>query len=109
MFGSLLFGVDGEGMTLSRGFDDADFTRTNWRHGIAFAPAGLTFHQQFNVGAAPARFLRLELGGVASPMFRPRRKSYGDADVYASGSAVIEIAEQDARIEAIWREATSGA
>ncbi len=105
MFGSLLLGVAGEGMTLSWSEEPDSPTQTRWRHGVAFAPAGMTFHQQFNVGDRAARYLSIDLGSVAAPMFRPRRRAYGDADVYAAGSAVIETADQDARIEAIWRAA----
>ncbi len=103
MFGSLIIGVEGEGMTLSRADETGEFTKTRWRHGMACAPAGMTFHQNFNIGAIPARFLRIELGGLAAPMFRPRRKAYGDESVYAAGSAAIEIAEQSPDVEKLWR------
>jgi hypothetical protein len=49
----------------------------------------MEFHQQANSGAAPAAFLRVELGSQASPLFRSRRAAYGDTEVYASGSAVM--------------------
>ena len=107
MFGSLVIGVDGDGMTLSRAAETAEFTTTRWRHGIAHAPAGMMFHQHFNVGARPARFLRVELGGLAAPMFRPRRKAYGDASVYAAGSATIDTSEQSPLVERLWRESMS--
>ncbi len=108
MFGSLLLGVSGEGMTLSWEEDPSDAVKTLWRHGVAFAPAGLQFHQHFNIGAGPARFLTIELGSVAAPMFRPRRKNYGDTEVYAACSAVIERSEQDPAIETAWKALLAG-
>ncbi len=105
MFGSLLLGVAGDGMTLSWEDDAEAASRTKWRHGVACSPAGMTFHQHFNIGSSPARYLRMELGGVASPMFRPRRKAYGDTSVYAAGDATIEPRDQSPAIETMWREA----
>ena len=103
MFGSLLLGVAGEGMTLSWEEGSSDRAMTRWGPGVAFAPAGLRFHQHFNLGATPLRFLRVELGSIASPMFRPRRRNYGDTSVYASGAAVIDVPDEDPGIEAILR------
>ena len=108
MFGSLMLGVAGEGMTLSWSEAPDNPAQARWRHGVAFAPEGMMFHQHFNIGNAPARFLSIDLGSVAAPMFRPRRRAHGDTEVYAAGSAIIELADQDARIEAIWRAAMSG-
>ena len=108
MFGSLMLGVAGEGMTLSWSEAPDNPAQARWRHGVAFAPEGMMFHQNFNIGHAPARFLSIDLGSVAAPMFRPRRRAHGDTEVYAAGSAIIETADQDARIEAIWRAAMSG-
>lgn len=107
MFGSLLLGVAGEGMTLTWEESAEAATKTPWRHGVAFAPPGLWFNQNLNVGAGPARFLSIELGSVVAPMFRPRRKNYGDPDVYAAGAAVVAFADQDPAVERLWREAKS--
>ena len=104
MFGSLLLGVSGHGMTLSWEDDPAQAVKHVWGHGVAYAPAGLMFHQRFNLGAEPARYLRVELGGPAAPMFRPRRRAYGDTSVYAAGAATIEVADQNPVIETMWRD-----
>jgi mannose-6-phosphate isomerase-like protein (cupin superfamily) len=105
MQGSHLFGVGGDGYTLSWTEGDADFIRTDWRHGVVYAPPGMAFHQHFNAGAEPARYLELQLGSRRYPMFRSRRAAYGDRQVYASGSAEIPYAEQDPRIHKLWRQA----
>jgi mannose-6-phosphate isomerase-like protein (cupin superfamily) len=105
MQGSHLFGVAGEGYTLVWEEGEQDFVRTDWRHGIVYAPPGMAFHQHFNAGRNPARYLDLQLGSARYPMFRSRRAAYGDSEVYASGSAEIPYAAQDPRIHAIWLKA----
>jgi mannose-6-phosphate isomerase-like protein (cupin superfamily) len=102
--GSHIFGVDGEGYTLVWKEGAETFTRMAWRHGVVCAAGGMLFHQHFNAGAAPARFLDVQLGSARFPMFRARRASYGDASVYAAGSATIPYAQQDPRIHAQWLE-----
>jgi gentisate 1,2-dioxygenase len=108
MQGSHLFGVSGDGFTLAWQEGAKDFARTDWRHGVVYAPPGLAFHQHFNAGAAPARYLDLQLGSRRYPMFRSRRAAYGDREVYASGSAEIGYGEQDPRIHKMWLEAIAG-
>lgn len=108
MHGALLFGVDGEGFTLVWEDDAGHLARTGWRHGIVYAPPGMTFRQHFNAGASPARYLDMQFGSLRHPMLRSRRAAYGDTNVYASGSAVIPHAEQDPRIHKLWREAIEG-
>jgi gentisate 1,2-dioxygenase len=107
MQGSLLFGVAGEGFTLSWEEGAQDFTRTDWRHGIVHAPPGMAFHQHFNPDAKPARYIDAQFGSQHHPMLRSRRAAYGDTKVYAAGSATIPAAGQDPRIQQIWREATA--
>jgi hypothetical protein len=103
MQGSHLFGVAGEGYTLAWEEGAPDFTRADWRFGVVTAPPGMEFHQHFNAGATPARFLDVQFGSQAYPMFRSRRAAYGDKTVYASGSAAIAYAEEDPRIHSLWQ------
>jgi hypothetical protein len=49
----------------------------------------MAFHQHFNASDKQARVMKLELGSLASPIFRSRRFIYGDETVYASGAATI--------------------
>ncbi len=106
MFGSLLLGVAGEGMTLTWEDDAGEARKTLWRHGVAFAPPGMAFNQHCNVGGGAARYLAIELGSINGPMFRPRRKNYGDAAVYAAGDAVVEFDAQNPAVDFAFRAAT---
>jgi gentisate 1,2-dioxygenase len=108
MQGSHLFGVAGEGYTLAWEEGAKDFARTPWRHGVVYAPPGMSFHQHFNAGAEPARYLDVQLGSLRHPMFRSRRAAYGDDQVYASGSAEIAFSNQDPRIHRMWLETIAG-
>lgn len=106
--GAHLFGVDGEGYTLSWEEGAEDFIRTDWRHGIVTATAGMSFCQHFNAGNGPARSLDVQFGSQQQPLFRHRRAAYGDTGVYAAGSATIAFAEQDPRIHKQWLETIAG-
>lgn len=108
MQGSHLFGVDGEGFTLAWEEGAQDFVRTDWRHGIVYAPPGMAFHQHFNAGAKPARYLDMQFGSLHHPLLRSRRAAYGDTAVYAAGNATIPYAEQDPRIHKLWLNAIAG-
>ena len=89
MQGRHILGVDGQGFSLSFSNQTSDIRRVDWRHGMLFGLKGMQFHQHFNAGSVPARFVAVELGSLSSPMFRSRRSTYGDASVYASGAAII--------------------
>jgi mannose-6-phosphate isomerase-like protein (cupin superfamily) len=105
MFGSLLIGLAGEGATVSFVDPHEERSRVTWKQGTLFAPVGLSFHQHFNVGAQPARFLRVELGTATYPILRPRKRAYGDMSVYASGNAEIDYAQEPGDIRREWIEA----
>ncbi len=94
MQGRHILGVDGQGFSLSFSSQNSDIRRVDWRHGMLFGLKGMQFHQHFNAGSAPARFIAVELGSLSSPMFRSRRSTYGDASVYASGAAIIPRDEE---------------
>jgi mannose-6-phosphate isomerase-like protein (cupin superfamily) len=89
MQGRHILGVDGAGFTLSFSSESSDLQRTDWKHGVLAGLGPMRFHQHFNAGAAPARFVSVEMGSMSSPMFRSRRAVYGDTEVYASGAAII--------------------
>lgn len=108
MHGAHLFGVDGEGYTLAWEEGAQDFARTDWRHGIVTATAGMNFRQHFNPGDRPARYLDMQFGSQQQPLFRHRRAAYGDTTVYAAGNATIPFADQDPLISQQWLKATDG-
>lgn len=89
MQGRHILGVDGAGFTLSFSHETSDIRRVHWHHGILVGLKGMQFHQHFNAGDRPARFISVELGSQSSPMFRSRRAIFGDDTVYASGAAII--------------------
>jgi hypothetical protein len=103
-FGSLIFGLAGEGMTLSLADNAHPRTRVDWKAGIVFAPAALSFHQHFNIGAEPARLLRVEFGTMDYPVLRPRKRAYGDTSVYASGNAEIDYKNEPPELRRNWLE-----
>ena len=89
MQGAHLLGLSDEGRTIARESETSEPIATPMRRGRLTGLPGMMFHQLENNGAAPATFLKVELGSRASPIFRSRRAAYGDEDVYASGRAVI--------------------
>ena len=68
----------------------------------------MSFRQQFNAGATPARYRDVQFGSQQQPMFRHRRAAYGDTGVYAAGNASIPYALQDPRIHKEWLQAIAG-
>ena len=101
MQGAHFLCLSGKGYTLS--FDDeaSPLARVDWAPGVLVGLGSMSFHQHVNAGAVPARFARIELGSLNSPIFRSRRAAYGDKNVYASGSAVISRAHERAEIAAL--------
>ena len=91
-------------MTVSWEDADGPRTKTNWKAGTIFAPAGISFHQHFNVGASAARLLRVEYGTAAAPLLRPRMLAYGDTSVYASGLAEIAYEDEAPDLKRDWLE-----
>lgn len=100
MQGRHILGVEGAGFTLSFASQSAEAIRTEWKHGVLVGLGPMQFHQHFNAGAAPARFVSVEMGSMSSPMFRSRRAGYGDTEVYASGAAVIAREDERAEVRA---------
>jgi len=107
MHGAHLFGVDGMGYTLAWEEGAEEFVRTDWRHGVVTATAGMSFRQHFNPGNRSARYLDMQFGSQQHPLFRHRRATYGDTTVYAAGCATIPLAKQDSRIRQQWLEAVA--
>lgn len=89
MQGRHILGVEGQGVTLSFAHEHDEPVRTPWRHGILAGLTGMQFHKHLNESSAPARLISVEMGSLASPMFRSRRANFGDETVYASGAAVL--------------------
>ena len=89
MQGAHLLCLSGRGFSLTFDSDSSPLERTDWAPGVLIGLPSMAFHQHFNASDKQARVMKLELGSLASPIFRSRRFIYGDETVYASGAATI--------------------
>jgi uncharacterized RmlC-like cupin family protein len=104
--------VSGEGYTLLWYEGDADFRQVRWKHGTVFAPADRMFHQHFNTGAHPARYLATACGSLRYPFTESKRRALmgsgdGQGAVATSvrlGGDQIEFEDQSPRIHALYLE-----
>lgn len=96
--GSLLLVVEGVGFTLVWRPGDEGFQRLDWRaNGMVIAPAGY-FHQHFNTGATPARYLALTSGRSDPFEVRPNLSEISER----AGGAQIEYEDEDPEIHRIF-------
>jgi oxalate decarboxylase/phosphoglucose isomerase-like protein (cupin superfamily) len=105
--GTHVHAVDGEGFSLLWYEGDAEFKRFPWRHGFMYSPPFWMFHQHFNTGPTPARYLACSLGSRRYPFLALRRKSaegLGAISV-AKGGRQIEFEDQDPRVHRMFLEA----
>jgi mannose-6-phosphate isomerase-like protein (cupin superfamily) len=108
--GAHVFAVTGSGYTLMWHEDDAEFERHEWRHGFVFAPPEGMFHQHFNTGREPARYLAISMGSHRYPVLghKLKLKQAPDASIQ-EGGAQINYEDQDPRIHDIWLRELAGA
>lgn len=100
-----VFSVKGTGYSLLWYEDAKDFVRVDWRHGVVFAPPDMMFHQHFNIGTQPARYLAIALGNHRYPFTTERRRlTEGSAVGLRDGGRQIEYEDQDPRIHKIYLE-----
>ena len=105
--------VMGQGFSLLWYEHERDFRRIDWQHGMVLVPADRQFHQHFNTGPQPARYLATAVGGLRYPTMRAQRVSLlgateGDTPAVSKsveqGGDQIEYEDQDPRIHRIWLE-----
>jgi quercetin dioxygenase-like cupin family protein len=105
--------VVGHGFSLMWFEGDKDFRRIDWKHGVVLAPADRQFHQHFNTGPQPARYLATAFGGLRYPTTTANRVSLlgateGDTPAVSKsvkdGGDQIEYQDQDPRIHRLWLE-----
>src|SRR3984893_4486367 len=105
--------VIGQGYSLLWYEHDKDFRRIDWKHGMVLVPSDRQFHQHFNTGPQPARYLATAVGGLRYPTTlanRISRLGAGGDDLPAVSKSVkdggdqIEYEDQDPRIHRIWLE-----
>ena len=95
--------LSGEGYSLIWFEGDKEFRRVDWKHGWVFAPEDMMFHQHFNTGTEPVRYVAFTQGSVRYPMTAHMRRVYAKVDrSVKSGGDQIEYADQDPRIHAMF-------
>ena len=99
-----VYAVKGTGYTLFWHKQGEEYQRIDWEHGVVFVPTDGIFHQHFNTGANPARYLAIALGSMRYPFVDSKRKLFGggvDTSVEDGGNQ-IEYENQDPRIHDIF-------
>ncbi len=98
--------VSGTGYSLLWYEGDDDITRVDWTHGWVFAPPDQMFHQHFNTGTDPVRYLAVGHGSVRYPFTENMWRIYQGIDVdVRKGGNQIEYEDQNPRIHAMYEEA----
>jgi quercetin dioxygenase-like cupin family protein len=98
--------VAGTGYSLFWWDDAKDFKRLDWKHGMVFPPVEGQWHQHFNTGVKPTRYLATSMGSIRYPFTARKRRSTGqakDGKIAVATSAKkggdqIEYEDQDPRI-----------
>ena len=103
--------VTGTGYSLMWHDIAKDMIRIDWGHGVVFPPADQQFHQHFNTGREPARYLATAVGGLRYPMTVQNRRSLlglkpDDQGAVSTsikeGGDQVEYEDQDPRIQEMW-------
>lgn len=105
--GTHVHAVDGTGYSLLWYEGDSEFREFPWEHGFMYTPPFWMFHQHFNTGPQPARYLACSLGSRRYPFISLRRKSsegLGSISL-AQGGRQVEYEDQDPRVHRKWLEA----
>jgi hypothetical protein len=100
--------VTGQGYSLLW-YEGEDFVRVDWKHGTVFAPPDNMFHQHFNTGPTPARYLATAYGSLRYPFTEGKRKALfgGVSTSVKQGGNQLEYADQPLRIHALFLEETA--
>ena len=77
-------------------------TRVDWRSGSMFVPPELWFHQHFNVGRTPARYLALRWGSRKHRMSQNFWRGDGTDVSLKEGGNQIEYPDEDPEIRRIF-------
>ena len=109
--GTHVHAVDGEGYTLLWYEGDSEFKEFPWKHGFMYTPPFWMFHQHFNTGDKPARYLACSLGSRRYPFISLRKRSAegGGSISIQKGGRQIEFEDQDPRIHRKWLDAIAKA
>jgi hypothetical protein len=78
--------------------------RFDWQPGTLIIPPDRTFHQHFNVGATPARYLALRFSGNEESKSRDRSLVAGSRNVRLGSGDQIEYEDQDPAIHRMFAD-----
>ena len=95
--------ISGAGYTLVWKHGEENFERLALRPGSVFALTDETFHQHFNTGAQPLRYLAVSMGNERYPMLarKLKRREVFDRSI-RDGGLQIDYADQDPRFHPMW-------
>lgn len=100
--GAQILILSGTGYTLLWPRDGGEKMKIDWQAGTLFAPLEVWFHQHFNTGREPARYLAFKAGG--SKKFRGIRKdSKGSAISVKKGGRQIEYEDEEPEIRQMYK------
>jgi len=101
--------VTGTGYSLLWYEGHRDWVKVDWKHGTVFAPPDAMFHQHFNTGASPARYLATAYGSLRYPFTEGKRAALfgGVSTSVKKGGNQIEYADQDPRVHELFKRETA--
>jgi mannose-6-phosphate isomerase-like protein (cupin superfamily) len=103
--GTNVFTIDGEGYSMLwyEGKED-EMIRVDWGHGVIVTPPEQMFHQHFNTGSTPSRYLAIQFGTVRYPMITAKLDKWtsGNDTSVEDGGNQIEYENQPAQMHKIW-------
>ena len=94
--------LSGTGYSLVWPKDGGERVKVDWQAGAFFAPPDLWFHQHFNTGSQPARYLALHAGG-SRKFAGIRRDDKGSGVSVKKGGRQIEYGDEDPEIRRIFK------
>jgi quercetin dioxygenase-like cupin family protein len=93
--------LKGEGFSLTWP-EGQEIERYDWRAGSLLVPSESWFHQHFNAGNEPARYLALK--PFSSRKFPGLRKQWGTSESIKEGGDQIEYDDEDPRVRKMFEE-----
>jgi oxalate decarboxylase/phosphoglucose isomerase-like protein (cupin superfamily) len=101
--------VTGTGYSLLWYQGEKDWVKVDWKHGTVFAPPDAMFHQHFNTGASPARYLATAYGSLRYPFTEGKRAALfgGVSTSVKKGGNQIEYVDQDPRVHELFKKETA--
>jgi mannose-6-phosphate isomerase-like protein (cupin superfamily) len=95
--------LDGIGFSLLWREGDADYQKCDWKPNSVVVPPENWFHQHFNTGPQPARYLALRFSGLKFRQATSEARGNDGADVSVKlGGWQIEYEDEDPRIHQIF-------